>query len=87
MSVGSRVVRGPDWAGGNQDSGEGGLGTVISENVDNGKVKVIWDTGLDGHYRAGYDGRFELRIYDNAPTGKNIYLFLIYFMIFTVIFI
>ncbi|XP_041377288.1 E3 ubiquitin-protein ligase MIB2-like, partial [Gigantopelta aegis] len=69
MSVGARVVRGPDWAGKNQDGGEGGLGTVVSESVDNGKVKIVWDTGHEGHYRAGHDGRFEIRIYDNAPTG------------------
>lgn len=29
MEVGIRVVRGPDWKWGNQDDGEGHVGTVV----------------------------------------------------------
>lgn len=29
MEVGTRVVRGPDWKWGNQDEGEGHVGTVV----------------------------------------------------------
>lgn len=29
MEVGLRVVRGPDWKWGNQDEGEGHVGTVV----------------------------------------------------------
>ncbi|ESO88755.1 hypothetical protein LOTGIDRAFT_125402 [Lottia gigantea] len=67
--VGTRVIRGPDWSGGNEDGGEGSLGTVINAYDSVGKVKVMWDFGGHGIYKAGSDGKHELLLYDNGPTG------------------
>ncbi|XP_064610432.1 E3 ubiquitin-protein ligase MIB2-like isoform X2 [Liolophura sinensis] len=77
MSVGCRVVRGPDWTYGNQDGGEGHLGTVVeigkpgSTNLPEKTAAVIWDSGGRGTYRAGQNGAYDLRIFDNATTGVN----------------
>ncbi|XP_055958579.1 E3 ubiquitin-protein ligase MIB2-like [Patella vulgata] len=68
-TVGTRVIRGPDWAGKSEDSGAGSLGTVVAEYHTKAKVKVVWDVGNQGIYKAGADGKHELYIYDNAPTG------------------
>lgn len=74
MEIGLRVVRGPDWIWGDQDGGEGGVGTVVhigdTINRDVGTVLVCWDTGKLANYRAGYDGKYDLRVFDSAPTGK-----------------
>ncbi|XP_046381864.2 E3 ubiquitin-protein ligase mind-bomb-like [Haliotis rufescens] len=69
---GIRVVRGPDWAGRDQDGGEGHVGTVVKIEASDwakGKVSVIWDSGREFQYRAGFDGKFELLVFDSGPTG------------------
>ena len=77
MEVGLRVVRGPDWKWGNQDDGEGHCGTVVeigkpsSSTSPDKTVVVQWDSGSRTNYRVGYQGQYDLRIKDNAPTGKN----------------
>lgn len=68
-SVGSRVVRGPDWKWGKQDGGDGHLGTVRSFERP-GEVLVVWDNGTAANYRCSPN--FDLRILDNGPAGKNI---------------
>ena len=67
--VGVRVVRGRDWKWGDQDGGEGCLGTVV-EMRDNNMVAVRWDGGASGVYSAGDQGTCDLRVYDNAPAGE-----------------
>lgn len=67
--LGLRVVRGPDWEGGDQDGGEGFVGTVVELEEGSGIVKVQWDAGLRQPYHCGRGGKYELRILDNAPTG------------------
>ncbi len=72
---GTRVVRGPDWTQGNQDGGEGHVGTVVSKGSDHlrarsGEVLVLWDDGREGVYRAGKDGAHDLRLLDNASIGR-----------------
>lgn len=80
MEVGLRVVRGPDWKWANQDDGEGHLGTVVeigkpgSTTSPDKTVVVQWDSGSRTNYRVGYQGAFDLRILDNAPIGKPIYI-------------
>nr|KAG5706441.1 hypothetical protein BaRGS_032834 [Batillaria attramentaria] len=75
MEVGLRVVRGPDWKWGNQDGGEGFVGTVVevgrpgSQTSPDKTVVVHWDSGARTNYRVGYQGAYDLRIYDNAPIG------------------
>lgn len=75
MELGVRVVRGPDWQWGNQDGGEGFVGTVVKIGKPGSAVSpektvvVIWDTGGETNYRVGYDGAYDLRLLDNAPAG------------------
>ena len=76
--LGLRVVRGPDWKWGDQDGGEGQVGTVaevetVDESVD-GKtlaraVVVQWDGGNRCNYRCGLEGKYDLRIFDNGTAG------------------
>ena len=71
------MVRGPDWKWGNQDGGEGFVGTVVevgrpgSQTSPDKTVVVHWDSGARTNYRVGYQGAYDLRIYDNAPVGES----------------
>ncbi|XP_071494341.1 E3 ubiquitin-protein ligase mind-bomb-like [Diadema antillarum] len=79
--VGARVVRGPSWNWGEQDGGEGHLGTItavvvpVTDHTDGDSplsptaVKVTWDSGKKGNYRTGFGGEFDLRLYSSAPAG------------------
>lgn len=85
IGIGTRVVRGPDWKWGNQDGGEGHVGTVVevgkagSEASPDKTVVVLWDSGARTNYRVGYDDAFDLRICDNAPAGNKVVKYL-YFL-------
>ena len=78
IEPGLRVVRGPDWKWDDQDGGEGCLGTVAEAPVPaggdraapEGVVVVQWDAGNRCNYRCGIEGKYDLRVYDSAPTGK-----------------
>ncbi|XP_053379613.1 E3 ubiquitin-protein ligase mind-bomb-like isoform X2 [Mercenaria mercenaria] len=70
MKPGIRVIRGPDWCLGEQDGGPGYLGTVVNIYPNN-SVLVKWDIGTETICRAGLDGAFDLRVYDNAPIGTH----------------
>lgn len=71
-----RVARGPDWKWGQQDDGEGHVGTVVeigkpgSSTSPDKTVVVQWDSGSRTNYRVGYQGAYDLRVVDNAPAGK-----------------
>ncbi|XP_061113843.1 E3 ubiquitin-protein ligase MIB2 isoform X3 [Conger conger] len=75
MEVGMRVVRGLDWKWGSQDDGEGHVGTVVeigrlgSTTTPDRTVVVQWDSGTRTNYRTGYQGSFDLLLYDNAQIG------------------
>ncbi|MBN3282741.1 MIB2 ligase, partial [Polyodon spathula] len=75
MEVGMRVIRGVDWKWGNQDDGEGHVGTVVeigrqgSTTTPDKTVVVQWDSGTRTNYRTGYQGSFDLLLYDNAQIG------------------
>ncbi|KAK6477532.1 E3 ubiquitin-protein ligase MIB2 isoform X1 [Huso huso] len=75
MEVGMRVTRGVDWKWGNQDDGEGHVGTVVeigrqgSTTTPDKTVVVQWDSGTRTNYRTGYQGSFDLLLYDNAQIG------------------
>ncbi|KAG2459186.1 E3 ubiquitin-protein ligase MIB2 isoform X1 [Polypterus senegalus] len=75
MEVGMRVVRGMDWKWNNQDDGEGHVGTVVeigrqgSTTTPDKTVVVQWDSGTRTNYRTGYQGAFDLLLYDNAQIG------------------
>lgn len=76
LEVGVRVARGPDWKWGQQDDGEGHVGTVVeigkpgSSTSPDKTVVVQWDSGSRTNYRVGYQGAYDLRVVDNAPAGK-----------------
>ena len=72
ITVGLRVVRGSDWQSADQDGGEGCVGTVVefSGLARDKPVVVIWDTGVRASYRAGYQGKYDLRVLDNASAGS-----------------
>ncbi len=83
---GLRVVRGPDWKWGEQDGGEGHLGTVaeVHSPADSGNgggaegegsgssqsVTVQWDCGGRSRYRCGLDDSYDLRVFDTAQNGQ-----------------
>uniref|UniRef100_A0A8C1PMW6 E3 ubiquitin-protein ligase MIB2 n=1 Tax=Cyprinus carpio TaxID=7962 RepID=A0A8C1PMW6_CYPCA len=75
MEVGMRVVRGLDWKWGNQDEGEGHVGTVVeigrqgSTTTPDKTVVVQWDSGTRTNYRTGYQNAYDLLLYDNAQIG------------------
>ena len=83
LSVGLRVVRGPDWKWGDQDGGEGHAGTVVEigglsksgENKDthrpspHGTVILQWDAGVRTNYRVGHQSAYDIRVLDSAPTS------------------
>jgi E3 ubiquitin-protein ligase mind-bomb len=87
IKCGLRVVRGADWEWGDQDGGEGYVGTVIevggqgSSKNPSGTVTVVWDSGARGNYRAGFKGKYDLRIIDNAPVGENFPLLCVGFFV------
>ena len=85
IETGLRVVRGPDWEWGDQDGGEGCVGTVteLPEGVEDGRVRgvavvVQWDAGNRCNYRCGLENKYDLRIYDTAQIGKDVSTFLMY---------
>ncbi|XP_059149254.1 E3 ubiquitin-protein ligase MIB2-like [Physella acuta] len=71
MEVGLRVVRGPDWNYGDQDGGEGHVGTVVKVDGASsaGCVDVLWDSGTKKTYRVGHESAFDLLVYDNSQCG------------------
>ena len=66
--IGVRVVRGPNWKWGDQDGGEGNVGTVIGTLDADPKafgsrtVTVVWDSGIKAQYRTGPQGSYDLRV-------------------------
>ena len=67
--LGLRVVRGPNWDSGDEDGGEGCVGTVVDRPAAS-RVTVQWDSGERASYRCGENGKYDLRVLDSGPTGK-----------------
>ena len=70
-ALGLRVVRGPGWEGGDQDGGEGFVGTVVGLEEYGRRVTVQWDMGQRNIYRCGQDNKFDLRLLDSGPSGES----------------
>ena len=70
VEVGCRVIRGPDWQWGEQDGGEGRVGTVAEVLDGAQEVVVLWDLGGRCKYRCGEGGQHDLRLLDSAPAGE-----------------
>ena len=66
LLIGARVVRGPDWKWGDQDGGDGHVGT-LRKFQSSEEAAVVWDYGVVALYR--YNGANDLRILDSAPAG------------------
>lgn len=76
FDIGIRVVRGQNWSWGDQDGGEGHLGTVVeigheesASKVPPMCVQVQWDKGYKNMYRVGYEEQYDLRIFDTSALG------------------
>ena len=74
--LGTRVVRGQDWKWGNQDGGEGFVGTVVQVGKDKKSpvteqlVYVQWDCGGKYDYRAGIEGKHDLCVFCLTNGGE-----------------
>ena len=77
VKIGLRVVRGPDWETGDEDGGEGYVGTVVTGmRADGGEEErhdvavVQWDVGGERrNYRCGSQGKYDLRVIDSGAAG------------------
>jgi len=75
LVAGVRVVRGPDWSWGDQDGGEGHVGTVVKPRVGGQQKKTViegvfvrWDNGVIANYHIS--GLHDLQILRSAPAGE-----------------
>ncbi|XP_062614423.1 uncharacterized protein LOC134276159 isoform X2 [Saccostrea cucullata] len=67
IAPGCLVTRGPDWEWGDQDGGEGSIGSVYRVRKS-GRVYVRWPNGEKGDYRFGHLGKFDLNISDSFSS-------------------
>ncbi|XP_061192849.1 uncharacterized protein LOC133201061 [Saccostrea echinata] len=63
IAPGCLVTRGPDWEWGDQDGGEGSVGTVYRVRKT-GRVHVRWSNGEKCDYRFGQHGKFDIFVCD-----------------------
>ncbi|XP_062620442.1 uncharacterized protein LOC134282018 isoform X2 [Saccostrea cucullata] len=63
IAVGCLVTRGPDWKWGDQDGGEGNVGTVYRVEMD-AVVYVKWPNGNKSNYRYGYENKHDVQLCD-----------------------
>ncbi|XP_046568677.1 uncharacterized protein LOC124277072 isoform X1 [Haliotis rubra] len=68
--LGSRVVRGPDWLWGNQDTEA--PGTIFNHALDN-IVWVIWDNGHSNVYRYGQKDKYDVITVEDQPRDIDDY--------------
>nr|XP_022332696.1 uncharacterized protein LOC111130207 [Crassostrea virginica] len=69
IAVGCLVRRGPDWKWGDQDGGEGSVGTVYRLKTPT-EIYVRWPNGTKSNYRYGFKTFFDVEICD--PFDPNI---------------
>jgi hypothetical protein len=58
--IGAKVVRGRDWKYGEQDGGEGNIGTIVEKSGRNGWVEVKWKACNTNLYRMGAESKYDL---------------------------
>ncbi|XP_062586119.1 uncharacterized protein LOC134247758 isoform X2 [Saccostrea cucullata] len=73
IATGCLVKRGPDWEWGDQDGGEGSIGSVF-RIIGIGIAHVRWQNGLRSDYRFGFQGKFDLQICDPFSPEATGYL-------------
>ncbi len=76
VNLGDIVVRGPDWTAddhGDADGGAGGKGVVVAiteyMGVRNRGVSIAWQSGITNLYRWGFEGRFDVKVFQSAALG------------------
>ncbi|XP_061194929.1 uncharacterized protein LOC133203079 [Saccostrea echinata] len=69
IAPGCLVTRGPDWEWGDQDGGEGSIGSVYRVRK-NGRVHVRWSNGEKGDYRYGQYGKFDIFLCDPFSSDE-----------------
>eukprot|EP01084_Bolivina_argentea_P147620 258248_1 len=77
--IGDRVIRGPDWKWGDQDGGKGLEGTVRGLRQWHPKdprdttteIVILWDHGLYGNYRYGYQSAYDVQVIDRPTDEKR----------------
>ncbi|XP_078314482.1 uncharacterized protein LOC111131493 isoform X2 [Crassostrea virginica] len=69
IAVGCLVRRGPDWKWGDQDGGEGSVGTVYRLKTPT-EIYVRWPNGTKSNYRYGFKTCFDVEICD--PFDSNV---------------
>lgn len=69
VTIGLRVVRGPDWKWNDQDGGAGKLGTITRVDAP-GQVRVQWDSGESSTCRVGGPGMQDLAIAAPAVSAE-----------------
>ncbi|XP_046350605.2 uncharacterized protein LOC124131390 isoform X2 [Haliotis rufescens] len=67
--LGTRVVRGPDWQWGNQDTE--GPGTITNHAKDR-IVWVIWDNDHSNSYRYGHGGKYDVTVVEDQPRVVSV---------------
>ncbi|XP_056021571.1 uncharacterized protein LOC125652126 isoform X2 [Ostrea edulis] len=73
IAVGCLVKRGPDWKWGNQDGGDGTIGSVYRVK-DDIIACVRWSNGQTYDYRFGYHGKFDIQVCDPFSSESMDYL-------------
>lgn len=73
VQIGDRVIRGPDWCHGDEDGGNGFVGTVTEISKKEKTCLVQWDYhGNTTQCRAeGEEGLTELRVIDIQQSGNK----------------
>nr|XP_022329688.1 uncharacterized protein LOC111128392 [Crassostrea virginica] len=63
IAVGCLVQRGPDWKWGDQDGGDGNIGTVYRLKTPT-EIYVRWPNGNKSNYRYGYKHCYDVKLCD-----------------------
>ncbi|XP_038058064.1 scavenger receptor cysteine-rich type 1 protein M130-like [Patiria miniata] len=74
LTIGARVVRGPDWKWGDQDGNPPGEGSVDGPYSTPGWYWVQWDAGKRHTYRIGAEGKYDLKLVDAASLDGSVRL-------------
>lgn len=70
MRLGCRVVRGSNWRWSDQDGGAGHVGTVVDLPATSPMTCIVqWDSKPPMNYRCGFNMRYDLVVFDTAPSG------------------
>lgn len=77
LSVGDKVIRGPNYRYGMEDGGAGSLGVVTTvqdwKGTPNAGVVVRWEkTNQESVYRYNYQGQFDIELFASSDSDKKL---------------